>query len=38
LQIEQRLLAASIPVFCSMERAAKAIYKLNQYYCWPGVK
>jgi acyl-CoA synthetase (NDP forming) len=34
LQIEQKLLAASIPVFCSMERAAKAIYKLNQYSCW----
>jgi acyl-CoA synthetase (NDP forming) len=33
LQIEQRLLAASIPVFCSMERAAKAIYRLNQYSC-----
>jgi acyl-CoA synthetase (NDP forming) len=31
LQIEQRLLAASIPVFCSMERAAKAIYNINQY-------
>ena len=30
-QIEQRLLAASIPVFCSMERGAKAIYRLNQY-------
>lgn len=34
LQIEQKLLAASIPVFCSMERAAKAIHKLNQYSCW----
>ena len=34
LQIEQKLLAASTPVFCSMERAAKAIYKLNQYSCW----
>ena len=33
LQIEQKLLAASIPVFCSMERAAKAIYKLNRYSC-----
>jgi acyl-CoA synthetase (NDP forming) len=31
LRIEQKLLTASIPVFCSMERAAKAIYKLNQY-------
>jgi len=31
LQIEQKLLAASIPVFYSMERASKAIYKLNQY-------
>lgn len=34
LQIEQKLLVASIPVFRSMERAAKAIYKLNQYSCW----
>ncbi|MHC1579006.1 MAG: CoA-binding protein [Dehalococcoidia bacterium] len=33
LQIEQKLLSASIPVFCSMERAAKAVYKLNQYSC-----
>jgi acyl-CoA synthetase (NDP forming) len=33
-QIEQKLLAASIPVFCSMERAAKAIYRLNQYPYW----
>jgi acyl-CoA synthetase (NDP forming) len=33
LQIEQKLLAASIPVFCSMEHAAKAIYKLNKYSC-----
>jgi acyl-CoA synthetase (NDP forming) len=33
LQIEQKLLAASIPVFYSMERAAKAIYRLNQYSC-----
>jgi len=32
-QIEQKLLAASIPVFYSMERAAKAISKLNQYSC-----
>jgi acyl-CoA synthetase (NDP forming) len=31
LEIEQRLLAASIPVFYSMARAAKAIYRLNQY-------
>jgi acyl-CoA synthetase (NDP forming) len=38
LQIEQRLLAASIPVFCSMERAAKAIFKLNQYSCWQEAK
>ena len=38
LQTEQRLLAASIPVFCSMERAAKAIYKLNQYSCWQEAK
>jgi acyl-CoA synthetase (NDP forming) len=34
LEIEQKLLAGSIPVFCSMERAAKAIYRLNQYSCW----
>ena len=34
MQIEQRLLAASVPVFCSMERAAKAIYNINQYSCW----
>jgi acyl-CoA synthetase (NDP forming) len=34
LQIEQKLLTSSIPVFSSMERAAKAIYKLNQYYSW----
>jgi acyl-CoA synthetase (NDP forming) len=33
LEIEQKLLAASIPVFYSMERAAKAIYKLTQYSC-----
>jgi acyl-CoA synthetase (NDP forming) len=32
LRIEQKLLAASIPVFCSMERAAKAIHRLNRYY------
>ena len=38
LQIEQKLLAASIPVFCSMERAAKAIYKLNQYSRWQEAK
>ncbi|MCJ7668916.1 MAG: hypothetical protein MUO61_00150, partial [Dehalococcoidia bacterium] len=38
LQIEQKLLAASIPVFCSMEHAAKAIYKLNQYYRWQETK
>jgi len=38
LQIEQKLLAASIPVLCSMERAAKAIYKLNQYSCWQEAK
>ena len=38
LQIEQKLLTASIPVFCSMEHAAKAIYKLNQYYCWQEAK
>jgi acyl-CoA synthetase (NDP forming) len=31
LEIEQRLLAASVPVFCSMERAAKAIRRLNQH-------
>jgi acyl-CoA synthetase (NDP forming) len=33
LEIEQRLLAASIPVFYSMERAAKAICRLNEYSC-----
>ena len=33
LEIEQRLLAASIPVFYSMERAARAISRLNQYSC-----
>ncbi len=38
LQIEQKLLAASIPVFYSMERAAKAIYKLNQYSCQQEAK
>ncbi len=38
LQIEQKLLAASIPVFCSMERAAKAIYRLNQYSFWQEAK
>jgi acyl-CoA synthetase (NDP forming) len=38
LQIEQRLLTSSIPVFSSMERAAKAIYKLDQYYCWQEAK
>jgi acyl-CoA synthetase (NDP forming) len=37
LQIEQKLVAASVPVFCSMERAAKAVYKLNQYSCWRKV-
>jgi len=38
LQIEQKLLAASIPVFCSMERAAKAIYNINQYSRWREAK
>jgi acyl-CoA synthetase (NDP forming) len=38
LQIEQKLLADSIPVFYSMERAAKAISKLNQYSCWKEAK
>ncbi len=33
LQIEQKLLASSIPVFASMERAAKAISRFNQYSC-----
>ncbi len=33
LQMEQKLLAASIPVFSSMERAAKAIHNINQYAC-----
>lgn len=32
LQLEQKLLAASIPVFCSVERAAKAILNVNNYY------
>jgi acyl-CoA synthetase (NDP forming) len=34
MQIEQKLLAASVSVFCSMERAAKAIYNINRYSCW----
>jgi acyl-CoA synthetase (NDP forming) len=38
IQIEQKLLAASIPVFCSMERAAKSIYNISQYYCWQEAK
>jgi acyl-CoA synthetase (NDP forming) len=38
LEIERRLLAASIPVFYSMERAAKAIWRLNQYSCWQDAK
>jgi acyl-CoA synthetase (NDP forming) len=38
LEIEQKLLAASIPVFYSMERAAKAIYKLTQYTCREEIK
>jgi len=38
LQLEKKLLAASIPVFCSMERAARAIDKLNQYSCWQEAK
>jgi acyl-CoA synthetase (NDP forming) len=33
-QIEQKLLAAYIPVFYSVERAAKAICRLNQYSRW----
>jgi hypothetical protein len=33
MQIEQKLLAASVPVFCTMERAAKAIRNINRYYC-----
>jgi len=33
LETEQRLLAASVPVFYSMERAAKAICRLNEYSC-----
>ena len=32
LEIEQMLLKASIPVFPSMERAAKAIVAINKYY------
>jgi len=31
LDIEQRLLEASIPVFPTMERAAKAIVTINKY-------
>ena len=38
MQIEQKLLAASIPVLCSMERAAKAICNINQYSCWQEAK
>jgi len=38
MQIEQKLLAASVPVFYSMERAAKAIYNINQYSCWQEAK
>jgi acyl-CoA synthetase (NDP forming) len=38
LEIEQKLLAASVPVFCSIERAAKAIYRLNQCSCWQEAK
>ncbi|MDH4067770.1 MAG: CoA-binding protein [Dehalococcoidia bacterium] len=38
LRIEQRLLEASIPVFGSMERAARAICRLNQYSCWQEAK
>ena len=33
LEIEQRLLAASVPVFYSMERATKAVCRLNEYSC-----
>ena len=33
LQMEQKLLADSVPVFSSMERAAKAIYNISQYSC-----
>jgi acyl-CoA synthetase (NDP forming) len=33
LEIEQTLLAASVPVFYSMERASKAICRLNEYSC-----
>lgn len=33
-EIEQKLLTASIPVFSSVERAAKAVYRLNQYSGW----
>jgi acyl-CoA synthetase (NDP forming) len=38
LEIEQRLLVASIPVFYSMERAARAICRLNEYSCRQGAK
>jgi len=36
LQVEQKLLAGSIPVFYSMERAARAICGLNRYYSAGG--
>lgn len=32
LQLEQKLLAASIPVFCSVERAARAVFNVNTYF------
>jgi acyl-CoA synthetase (NDP forming) len=38
LEIEQKLLAASVSVFCSVERASKAICRLNQYSCWQEAK
>ena len=38
LEIEQRLLAASVPVFYTMERAAKAICRLNAYSCQQEAK
>ncbi len=36
LQLEQRFLAASIPVFASPERAAKAISNAGRYFCRDG--
>ena len=38
LQAEHTLLKASIPVFCSMERAARALANLNKCSCWQGAR